>query len=60
MSESMLRSIICTAIGHFRAGILVFEDFGRLFLIDRCQNTSTYAILTMIGGNRTCIAHFNA
>lgn len=60
MSEFMLRSIICTAKGHLKAGILVFENFGKLFLIDQCQNTNTYAILTMIGGNRTCIAHFNA
>lgn len=60
MSESMLRSIICTAQGHLKAGILVFENFGRMFLIDRCGDTCTYAIMTMIGKNRVCIAHFNA
>lgn len=60
MSETMIKSIVRTARGHLRAGLLVFENFGKLFLIDRCQNTNTYAILTMIGGNRICIAHFNA
>ena len=60
MSESIIRSIIRTARGHLRAGILVFEDFGKLFLIDRLLNTDEYAIMTMIGGNRMCIAHFSA
>lgn len=60
MSESMIKSIIRTARGHLYAGLLLFEDFGKMFLIDQCGDTNTYAIMTMIGKNRTCIAHFDA
>lgn len=46
MSETIIRSIIRTALGHLNAGILHFNAYGLNFSIEKLQKTAhTYAIM---------------
>ena len=58
MSESIVKSIIRTAIGHLHAGKLDFYAFNLHFTLEKLQRTAgTYAIMTEYAGNPLCVGH---
>ena len=58
MSESIIRSIIRTAIGHLRAGKLEFYAYNLHFTLEKLERTAgTYAIMTNLGNSPLCVGH---
>lgn len=58
MSESIIRSILRTALGHLRAGKLDFYAFNLHFTLEKLERTSgTYAIMTTANGSPFCVGH---
>ena len=58
MSENIVRSIIRTATGHLRAGVLHFNAYGLDFTLEKLQRTAgTYAIMTNVGNSPLCVGH---
>ena len=62
MSETIIKSIINTAIGHLRAGKLTFQHFGLDFTLSRMQGTiREFAVMTVDrSGNPLCVGHIVA
>ena len=57
MSENIIRSIIRVALGHLKAGIFTFENFGISFSIEKLERTpNTYAIMAETS-SPFCVAH---
>lgn len=60
MSESIICSIIRTAIGHLNAGVLHFNAYGLNFSIEKLQKSAhTYAVMANTQ-NPFCVAHITA